>query len=219
MSRIDFSKLTEAAKIAAHSYNPQASTVLAPRIDRQTNKMGAEATLLKDGVLLIPGTNSFADWVNFNLQIVLLSGARLSVRGTTTEAGTSGTIWHQGFLRHARLIQEWIGGDKPDYIIGHSLGGATAQILSMTWNVPAIAFASPRPKKTSSTAPRSSKCLTLCRADDPVCRVISTFQHMGVPKWLVHRRPRFGLNHNMFAYIDVLAHHAGRDHIPVRWTG
>ncbi|MEM6897288.1 MAG: hypothetical protein AAF576_07885, partial [Pseudomonadota bacterium] len=51
---------------------------------------------------------------------------------------------HQGFLLHAAEVLQWLGPRTPSFIVGHSLGAASAQILGTALNVPAITFAAPQ---------------------------------------------------------------------------
>jgi hypothetical protein len=52
--------------------------------------------------------------------------------------------YHRGFLLHASRIKAFLGDRVPSFIIGHSLGAASAQILGTHFNVPTICLASPQ---------------------------------------------------------------------------
>lgn len=52
--------------------------------------------------------------------------------------------FHKGFLLHAARILRFLGDDRPDFITGHSLGAASAQILGTALGVPTICFAPPQ---------------------------------------------------------------------------
>ncbi len=207
----------EAAKLAAHAYNPRGERHLATMIADECPVAGVEATLLTNGFLLIPGSNSLADYFNFNLRLWRIGEEQYDLKTTHTTRGASGTIWHQGFFAHAKVIYDWIGSRRPALIIGHSLGAASAQILSKSWARASIGFAAPRPRKARGAIVNDGLSLSICRVDDPVCSFVNAFHHMGTTRHLVHSRPRFGLNHNMAAYIDVLEHNRG-DAVPEIWN-
>jgi hypothetical protein len=63
-----------------------------------------EAHFLKNGILLIPGSNSLMDYLKFNLRTLNLGGKQYRMSDATTKKGASGTTWHQGFLAHAKII-------------------------------------------------------------------------------------------------------------------
>ena len=52
--------------------------------------------------------------------------------------------YQRGFLLHAARVLRFLKGRTPDFIIGHSLGAASAQILGTALEVPTICFASPQ---------------------------------------------------------------------------
>lgn len=195
---------------------------------KRCTKRGVEAYMLNNRCLLIPGSNSLADYLHFNLRVWNIGQRRLSFReeakkvkvDTSTQLGFSRTVWHQGFFRHANKIYKWIGknpDDWPTMIIGHSLGAASAQILSKSWAAPAIGFAAPRPRKASGKVVYDELSLSICRNDDIVCFLPSSFHHMGRMADLIHANPTRGLNHNMESYIDALDHPARGVKVPSVW--
>jgi hypothetical protein len=199
------------------------------RVVKQCPEPGVEAYMLNNGCLLIPGSNSLADYLRFNLRIWGLGRKKLSLReeaktldvskGTTR--GRSRTIWHQGFFLHAETIRAWIGPnalDWPKLIVGHSLGAASAQILSKTWATPAIGFAAPRPRKSRGRIALDRLSLSICRDDDIVCFLPSGFHRMGQTKSLVHKAPAAGSKHDMAAYIDALENRKPDLGIPADWS-
>ncbi|MFQ6547430.1 hypothetical protein AADZ90_005690 [Aestuariibius sp. 2305UL40-4] len=158
--------LKAAAELAAASYDPENAAATRGRIRVTHDKDDVQAYLLDDGVLLIPGSNSLADYTKYNLRMLRLFRQKTQVHIPGTEPGASGAIWHQGFLAHARSIYDRFNDRRPEFIIGHSLGGASAQILSMSWDVPAVAFAAPRPLRSAVPVPNEGKCLTVCDSRD-----------------------------------------------------
>lgn len=237
--KIDYSIMTS-ARLAAISYklkqNRKASGDRLLKNDfklevaRRCPHPGVEAYMLTNGCLLIPGSNSFSDYMNFNLRLNNVGGSKLRLKyihakkdvfSSRTKLGYSRTIWHQGFFSHANIIYKWIGTDQanwPALIIGHSLGAASAQILSKTFVTPAIGFAAPRLRKVAGPIKHDNLSLSICREDDIVCRLPSGFHHTGQTRKLVHKNPKSGLNHNMAAYIDALENRRPGLNIPTVWN-
>ena len=199
------------------------------RVTKRCKKQGVEAYMLSNGCLLIPGSNSLADYLRFNLRLWGLGKRKLSFReeakklnvDTRTRLGFSRTVWHQGFFQHAEKIRTWVGDNPngwPKMIVGHSLGAASAQILSKAWAAPAIGFAAPRPRKSRGAIVLEDLSLSICRDDDIVCFLPSSFHRMGQTRTLIHSKPKRGLNHNMDAYLDALAHPKPGLDIPTVWN-
>ncbi|MFZ7093356.1 hypothetical protein [Primorskyibacter sp. 2E233] len=211
--------IATAAQLAESSYKATTHPSVAPRIARSFDKGDVQAHLLDNGVLLIPGSNSVMDYLKFNLRVIWIAGKRYSVRDNTTEKGASGTIWHQGFLRHAKAIYDWVeeSGTKPTYVIGHSLGAAATQILSKSWGIAGIGFGAPRPRKARGAIKNDEFCLCINRDDDPVCRLPGSFNHMGT----VHRahasRSSFGPDHNMRHYRAVVKEEQAKGTLAKNW--
>lgn len=236
--KIDYSIMT-CAQLAAISYKLKqnskgtADTTLGDdfglTVKRRCPTPGVEAYMLSNGCLLIPGSNSFADYIRFNLRIIRLGAKQLKltykqgdneVFSEDAKAGASRTIWHQGFLAHATIIYDWIGKDQsnwPNLVIGHSLGAASAQILSKTFVTPAIGFAAPKLRKVNGRINHDHLSLSICRDDDVVCTLPGGFHHTGQIKKLIHKKRKRGLNHNMKAYIDALENQAPGLNIPTVW--
>ncbi|MEM6371802.1 MAG: peptidoglycan-binding protein [Pseudomonadota bacterium] len=198
-------------------------------VTKRCTVRGVEAYMLNNQCLLIPGSNGLDDYLRFNLRLWGLGTRRLTFREEAdkqkvdkrTKLGFSRTIWHQGFLRHANKIYHWIGKNPEDWpktIIGHSLGAAAAQILSKTWAAPAIGFAAPRPRKSRGKIKLDGLSLSICRDDDIVCYLPSSFHRTGQTRILKHASPTSGLNHNMAAYIDALDNRKPNLGIPANWS-
>lgn len=241
---VDYSIMTN-AKLAELSYSlvPKPKTFRDKSGDRILDRdfgltvirrcevPGVEAYMLSNGCLLIPGSNSLSDYVRFNLRVIRAGAAQLKlsfnkvgikeVFSSAAQAGASRTIWHQGFLAHANFIYNWIGADQsqwPRLIVGHSLGAASAQILSKTFVSAAIGFAAPRLRKTNGRVQHDNLSLSVCRDDDVVCRLPLGFHHTGQTRRLVHKKPNDGLNHNMEDYIDALENKGSRSNVPGIWN-
>ncbi|MEO0379008.1 MAG: peptidoglycan-binding protein [Pseudomonadota bacterium] len=198
-------------------------------VTKRCTVKGVEAYMLSNRCLLIPGSNGLNDYLRFNLRVWGLGKRKLSFSDdakqqnveTRTRLGFSRTYWHQGFLSHAMKIYNWIGKDPnqwPEMIIGHSLGAASAQILSKTWAAPAIGFAAPRPRKSRGRVALDNLSLSICRDDDIVCFLPSSFHRLGQTRTLRHTSPKAGLNHNMDAYIDALENRQPNLNIPSTWN-
>lgn len=209
--------IAEAARLAQQSYHADDHPAL-KRMITHRHKGHAQALYLKDDTLLILGSNSAVDYLRYNFRPLRAGSPKMTVKSVATAKGTSGTVWHQGFLQHAREIQDWLGVIKrrPKFIIGHSLGAATTQILSKGYKVPGIAFAAPRPCKARMGPIKSSLCLAINRTDDIVAKVPSSFQHLA--QTIVLKPSKFqGVRHKMTHYVTILdaARKAGQ--VPKSW--
>lgn len=209
--------LPRAADLAQISYDGTRHSHIRSHISRVIDENDVQAYLLKNGLLLIPGSNSALDYLRFNFRLLNIGGKRFKVRnGKTGEA--LGAVWHQGFLAHAMLIHEKIKDTPPKFIIGHSLGAAAAQILSLLWQVPAIGFAAPRIYAGGSSILNNKKCLCLWRADDPVGNLPSTrFRHAGKSLRLSAARSNNLLNHHMRHYRAALSDPNQKGILPAIW--
>lgn len=207
--------LMDIAKLAQASYKPH--LIASPRVVDSLDQGHVQAHLLEDGTLLLPGSNSLLDYAHFNLRVFNVGGKKYRLASKDTERGASGTRWHQGFLIYARVVYQWVGSRKPKLIIGHSLGAAAAQILSKSWDRPAVGFAAPRPKSTGGSVAHDDKCLLICRVDDVVCSLTPGFFHLGDARFLEPQSVNWGGDHSMKNYIRILSSNKGPDKVPARW--
>lgn len=213
-------RLKDAAALAEASY--KADRIVSPRVIKSLDHDDVQAHLLEGNILLLPGSNSVRDYVKFNLRPLRLGDQRLVLKhATASEKGASGTKWHQGFLRYSIEIFEWLKreGKTPNYIIGHSLGAAAAQILSKTYNAPTLGFAAPRPKWSKHGVVHDGRCLLVNRSDDPVPKVPSTYHHMGKAKLFKSVKHRSLLAHSMRHYINIIEEDNNFNVLPETWGG
>lgn len=211
--------LKTAAQLADASYKATTHPSVAHKIARSLDQDDVQAHLLDNGVLLIPGSNSLMDYVRFNLRVLAIGGKRFKMSSDTAEKGASGTFWHQGFLRHAKVIYDWVdaGGSKPTYIIGHSLGAAATQILTKSWKVSGVGFAAPRTRKHRGPLSGEEHCLCLNRSDDPVTSLPGSFNHIGtVTKWKASSSV-FGPDHAMRHYKTAVTEAQAAKKLPKNW--
>lgn len=208
-------RLTRAAELAEAAYTGKSHPVIAPQWKASLAKGDVEAHLLTDDTLLIPGSNSVMDYIRFNLRIQRLGRGRLRI--ASSEAAS--ISWHQGFLAHAKIVQDWLMDNsyRPSFIIGHSLGAASAQILSAGWNVPAVAFAAPRPCRTASALIAAKRCLCINRTDDRVCGLPGGFHHLGRVHFCRPRAPNPGIDHSMAHYRQAVAEGIAAGLLPSVW--
>jgi hypothetical protein len=210
-----------AAQMIDASYSGRSNLSLARAWRDGLDKDDVTAIFLKGDILLIPGSNSVADYLKFNLRVLNIGGKRYRLNDGDTERGASGTVWHQGFLRFAKVIYDWLERNnyRPKYIMGHSLGAAATQILVRTYGVPGIAFAAPRPRRSAGSIRHSNLCLCINRDDDRVCDLPGSFHHMGK----VHRaraaRSVFGPDHSMKHYRKVIDEQLSGRLLNARWPG
>ena len=213
-------KLAHAATLAEACYS--AERIVKPPVIKSLNHNDVQAHLLKGNILLLPGSNSVRDYVKFNLRPLRLGNQRLVLKHTSeAEKGASGTKWHQGFLRYSIEIFDWLQkeGVRPNYIIGHSLGAAAAQILSKTYNTPAIGFAAPRPKWSKHGVIQDGRCLLVNRTDDPVPKLPSTYHHMGKTKLFQSVKNKSRFAHSMDHYVKIIKEDNEFKILPKQWGG
>ncbi|MEP1521521.1 MULTISPECIES: hypothetical protein [Ascidiaceihabitans] len=212
-------KISDAVNLAEASYSGKRHTSLTTKIKRSLDKDDVQAHLMTNGILLIPGSNSLMDYLRFNLRIMNIGGKRYRMSDETTQKGASGTVWHQGFLAHAKVIYDWIEhhDEKPIYIIGHSLGAAATQILSKSWAVPGIGFAAPRTRRSRGRIKNDGFCLCINRNDDTVCDLPTSFKHMGKVHRCAPKSSVFGPDHAMKHYRTAVADQQGDNTLPVQW--
>ena len=80
---------------AAEMIRDAYADALGARVDTSIDIRGVQTHYMKDGTLVIPGTNEFSDWFDFNLQF---GGQPMNGHGFEVVPGDSGTLWHGGFL-------------------------------------------------------------------------------------------------------------------------
>ena len=200
-----------AAKMVESSYDifrrPAARNSLKGNIKGKLDENHVQALFLKQNILLIPGSNSIADYVMFNLRVLNFGGKKFRLNDELTETWGPGVIWHQGFMKHAKVITDWMRrkGFKPKYVMGHSLGAAATQIIVRTHGIPGIAFAAPRVTRGVVQPAPASDCLCLNRLDDKVCSLPASFQHLGEIHEGVGKRSFLRFDHSMKHYKDMVA--------------
>lgn len=206
--------LLEAASLARASYMGAAAL---PPLRSALDKGGVQAWLLRDDTLVIPGTNHWTDWIRFNFNTMLVAGQQIG----WTEVGTciGNAKWHRGFAVHAREVHDWLGGYRPKFIIGHSLGAASAQILGCHFGVPTIGFASPQPRYGARALHNEGWVLNVVYNDDPVGRfplAANGYRRIGSVEMLA-RRALSGLQHSMDRYIPLMTQEIGAGTLTAAW--
>ena len=211
--------LDNAAQLAQASYSATRHAVVKTRLAHSLDENDVQAHMLDNGLLLIPGSNSLMDYVKFNFRIINIGGTRYRMSDDDTAAGASGTIWHQGFLAHAKTIYDWVETlpTRPVFIIGHSLGAAATQILSKSWNIAGVGFAAPRPRRHKGPLANTERCLCLNRPDDLVCRLATGFNHIGQVRTLNATGTAFGPDHAMKHYKNAVRAGIEANQLPRIW--
>lgn len=208
--------LTNAADLAEASYDIRRQTRIQAHLVESIDEEDVQAHLLDNGLLLIPGSNSLDDYVRYNFGLVV-GGKRYTVKESATGSALGGR-WHQGFLAHAMVIHKRLNQRRPKFIIGHSLGAAAAQFLSLLWRVPAIGFAAPRLHAGGREVNNDRLCLCLWRKDDPVGSFPGdTFRHVGKSIRLDKNRSTGLLNHSLRHYKASMANTHNRAIVPKVW--
>ncbi len=195
-------KLTQAADLIEKAYDNKLGNLQRTRIDLD----GAQAAILTDGTLVIPGTNEMRDWSDFNLK---------------HSKGDSGRIWHGGFLAHAKIIYPFAKGAGAKRVLGHSLGAASAQIVAASLGVPAICFASPRPLRGKSRFKGEHRILNVCRFDDTACHLPFPFlgyRQLGKVHWVSPREQQSAGSHKLKDYLRAMAKGKSNPVLPDSWA-
>lgn len=209
-------ELSSAADLAQASYDISGQTLIQQRLALSIDEEDVQAHLLDNGLLLIPGSNSVEDYVRYNFGL-RVGGKKYSVRDSSTGQAFGGR-WHQGFLAHAMVIHRRLDRRRPKFIIGHSLGAAAAQFLSLLWRVPAIGFAAPRLHTGGREVKNDRLCLCLWRKDDPVGSFPGdSFRHVGKSIRLDKNRTTGLLNHSVRHYKASMNNAHNRSIVPQVW--
>lgn len=194
-------KLTVAADLIQRAYDGKLGALKASEI----NHLGAQAAMLKDGTLVIPGTNEVSDWTDFNFNV---------------GSGDSKRTWHAGFLKHAQAIYPYAKGAQAKRVIGHSLGAASAQIIGVSLGIPAICFASPRPLRGRTRFKGEHRILNICRFDDAVCSLplpFLGFRHVGKSHWISPREQQSSGSHQIKHYLRAMSRGKSTPDLPDTW--
>lgn len=205
----------DAAELAEASYHPDNYTVTKGRITKRLNQDHVTAHMLSDGILLVPGSDSVWDYAKYNLRPFRIGGKKYTLSSGDTGKALGG-FWHQGFLAHAQVVFDSFKSTPPRMIIGHSMGAASAQILSLLWDVPSIGFAAPRVFLGYAAVPAQPLNLSIYRADDIVGWLPGEkFSHAGksVKLNIASGLPR----HKMRHYRSVLTNSAISSDVPQTW--
>ena len=204
-----------AAELAEISYDATTHHKTKSRVIKQVEDPHVSAYMLDDRTLLIPGSNSVWDYAYYNLRPFRIGEKQYTLSSGETGKAVGG-FWHQGFLAHAMKVFETFKSAPPRYIIGHSMGAASAQILSLLWNVPSIGFAAPRVFLGQSSFPAKPLALSIYRTDDIVGWLPSAkFSHAGKS---VELKIQSGFPmHKMKHYRSALTHPQLRNGVPNTW--
>jgi pimeloyl-ACP methyl ester carboxylesterase len=196
-------KITQAAELIQKAYDRDLSAELA---HPPLNKKGVEAWMLRDGTLVVPGTNDTADWWR-------------NINVGRSGRGASRRTWHKGFLEHARVIYDYATPLQPKLVIGHSLGAAAAQILGVSWKIPAICFASPRPLRGRQRFPGEGNILNINRWDDIVTQLppIVWFRHVGRVHRISPGETQSEGSHSIPDYLRAMSQGRVRPPLPDSW--
>ena len=205
--------LLRAAELVRLSY--LGAGALPPLKAKETK--GAQAYLTMDDVLVIPGTNEFSDWTDYNLRAFHAKGAQVGWAGANP--GIAAATWHFGFARHALDVAIFMGARQPSFIIGHSLGAGSAQILGCHYQVPTVCFAPPRPCFGVTPIPGENWVLNLVHSDDIIGAVLSEqagFRRLGSVRGLTLKGAG-GISHTMPHYEAALIERINQGTIDPDW--
>jgi len=209
-----------AAEIAAQGYEIATMIKMGrvpSAVKAHVDVSGAQAHMMAHGVMVIPGSNELLDWFsNFDVYRILGKTFGRGQKGR----GSTGAVFHAGFLRHASRLQRFAKEHDAQLLVGHSLGAAAAQILGTSLAIPAIGFASPRVKFGKGKLKHERGVLNICRADDLVTRVPPSeagFRRLGHSVRMVSQKTNPGMDHSMEHYIAALEEHVSAKGLPKTW--
>jgi len=182
------------------------------RVSKKGQHVDAGLTT-KGNILVVTGSDSFQDYVFYNLR-PLRTLPDLPEIDQLTLPDLPRSAYHKGFLLLAARVKRFLGDHLPDYIIGHSLGAAGAQLLGTGLNVPTVCLASPqvvKRKYLQAASLRSSEhpqwnVFNLAWRQDLVTR---GYRMTGL-RCLGHRvvvdttRPNFGIDHFVADYEKII---------------
>lgn len=205
--------LMQAAELVRLSYDGPAA--LPPLKAKNTGS--AQAYLTMDDILVIPGTNEVADWTKYNMQAFNAKGSQVGWGGANPAIAAA--IWHFGFARHALEVAIFMAARRPAFIIGHSLGAGSAQILGVHYRVPTVCFAAPRPCFGVDPIPGEGWVLNLVHSDDIIGFVLAAeagFRRIGSVRGLTPKVVG-GVSHTMLHYEAALAERIALGSIDPHW--
>tara|TARA_R110002124_G_scaffold53185_8_gene152577 strand:- start:612 stop:1244 length:633 start_codon:yes stop_codon:yes gene_type:complete len=198
--------VSKAGELVQLSYSGR----LGPRVKASLDRGGVQAYFLNDGTLVIPGSNEFQDYTDFNLRLrrVLHTDKRK---------------YHGGFLTHAKAVLAWLDEKNlhPTRITGHSLGAASAQIVGSHLAKPTVAFASPKVLQGSDRLNGEGWVANFQRVDDPICNLPlgdENFRHIGSRLWMASPVDEGGgLKHKVKYYLALINDKNSNTKIPRVW--
>lgn len=172
------------------------------------------AGLTQDNILVITGSRGVRDYAFYNFRPLRpLPDMREIDEIVTDELPKK--AYHKGFLLHAARVKAFLGDRKPAFIIGHSLGAASGQILGTHLRVATIGLASPQVVKRRFLKPPALRAsghpqwhaFNMAWKEDLVSR---GYRATGL-RCLGHRvvvaptRPNFGIDHFVKDYERLIA--------------
>ena len=194
----------DAGDLISKAYADKLGTLVKNQVDVN----GVQAFYLKNGILVVPGTNERADWIDFNLNI--------------DAKGDSGRFYHGGFLKHAQMVYMFAKALRPKAIVGHSLGAASAQIVGKSLKVPTIAFASPKVLRGKTKVTGEGWVANFLRRDDTVCHMPpgigrNKYRHIGATYWMSPDGVNGGEDHRIDNYLSIMKAPRYKTSVPKTW--
>lgn len=167
--------------------------------------------------LIVRGSDDWRDWA-LNMK-ALPKKSNIEVYSKYHPGllqGSSGAIYHAGFLSDARLVYMFVLGlqskaPAPPQIAltGHSRGAAIAAIVGASMALPTIGFGCPRHiiRRSSTKLPGEHMVLLINRSDDMVGFLPPAdlgFDHLGTVFFIRPRRRHWGEDHRIPHYIALM---------------
>ena len=185
----------------------------------EVNDDGVQAYLLKDGTLVLRGTDErYVDWdKNADVAAYRIDGNNFG--GVPSIVGTK---WHRGFFRYAERVDKMVKGQRVKRVMGHSLAGAAAQLLALAYGVPAIVFGCPTPLFGKQLLKGEHRILNIRLSYDKVPKLVPKLVPFQNARQTGHRYeltlPYMTFpNHKMDYYIKAVRQKSVTKTMPLRW--
>ena len=142
--------------------------------------------------------------------------------------------FHSGFVLHAARVLKFLKGRKPAFIVGHSLGAASAQILGNHLDVPTICLASPQVvkkrilDKADMRKPenRQWNILNIAWRQDTVTSILRPLKYRCLGHRVIFVQANTGIDHFVSNYLKlfeedpdnvIIDSRGNRGSLPMKW--
>lgn len=178
------------------------------------DRQNIAAALLKELDVLVVTGSQVRDYPLYNIRPNRTLSWRKEEEAQITALRGDWEIkdFHSGFLLHAARVLKWLGNDRPKFIVGHSLGAASAQILGNHLNVPTLCLASPQVIKRRKLVDdpmrlRSNpqwKILNIAWRQDTVTSILRPVDYRCLGHRVIFIKANTGIDHFVQNYMGMI---------------